>query len=453
MSLFTFEFLVFLGIVFVTYYAVPKRFRHIVLLVFSYIFYASYSLRYLAILLAISFITYLVGLFLGSLSKASGKRKVLLGTGLIATVGVMLFFRFWTFGEWIAPVGLSFFALQAAGYVIDVYLDRIKAEKNILEYLLFVSFFPTLLSGPIERAGHLLPQIKEGYDFSYEKVKNGALRMLWGFFLKLLIANRLSMIVDPVMNEAASKTGATICIAVLLYTFQLYADFAGYSNIAIGMGSLFGFELVENFKQPFFSKSVGDFWNRWHISLSSYLRDYVYIPLGGSRCSKLRTCFNLMITFLVSGIWHGTGLQFLIWGALHGLLQIAGRYNLVKKHFRLITFILVNSLWLFFRAPSFDAAGIMLKQIFTNMDLVRTVSTGEFLMGYSYLRFVLLLLEIFLWMLVDVLHERGILIMDILNRKSIIIRWGLYIGLILAILTGIIHDFGIDAGTFIYAKF
>lgn len=486
MDFFSLNFLFFIIFVFVFYYIISPKYRYIWLLITGYLFYASWNCRYLAVLLLVTGITYLAAILMQTRNK-----DFCLWSGIVCSISVLFFFKFWRL--WasglyhlfnitdkntggiisiIAPVGLSFFVLQAVGYLVDVYKGKVKAEKNFAKYALFVSFFPSILSGPIERSDNLLKQIQsEGNKFSYEMVKSGLCLMLWGYLLKLIIANRLAQIVDAAFTNYIEQTGATLLMAVILYGIQLYADFAGYSYIAIGISRTLGFGLIENFKQPYFARSIKEFWGRWHISLSSWLKDYVYIPLGGNRCSKCRGYFNLLLTFLVSGLWHGTGWKYIAWGGLHGLYQIAGkisfsmRSNIVKKikiktecfsyHLfqRMITFVLVDFAWLFFRAGSFRQALAILKNIVFNLQLGNTIVNQLYLAGYDSVRFKLLIFEILVLLCVDLIHEKKISIMEWLNVQNKLFRWGVYVFVCMVLIVGIIHDYGIDASTFIYTQF
>ena len=269
--------------------------------------------------------------------------------------------------NWAVPVGISFFTFQAVGYMLDVYHRRIKAENNIIDYCLFVSFFPQIASGPISKADELLPQIKKVRYFNYNQVVSGLKYLLWGMFLKVVIADRAGIYVDTVFGsyEKFSSFGCTI--ASVLYSIQIYADFAGYSLMAVGIAKTIGFDLINNFKRPYFAASVTEFWKRWHISLTRWLTQQVYIPLGGSRCSKARNYWNILVTFIVSGIWHGANWTFIVWGILHGICQIIEKYfGWNKKEYSgfakftrvLFTFIIVTLAWTIFRSPSItDAFG------------------------------------------------------------------------------------------------
>ena len=284
------------------------------------------------------------------------------------------------------PVGISFYIFQAVGYAVDVYRGTIKAEKNFVVYALFISFFPQLVAGPIERAKNMLPQFREKHKFSYENFDAGLRLMIWGFFMKLCVADRVSTYVDAVYNNYMEHSGVSLLLATFFFTFQIYCDFAGYSLIAIGSSKMMGFTLMENFHRPYFAKSIKEFWRRWHISLSTWFKDYLYIPLGGNRVGHYRHLWNLFVTFLVSGIWHGANLTFVLWGSLHGLYQIVGieknrllpKVNVSKRLHAvfncLVTFVLVMFAWIFFRANDLHSAFSIIAKIFTDRG---PLFTGE----------------------------------------------------------------------------
>lgn len=279
--------------------------------------------------------------------------------------------------NWAIPVGISFFTFQAVGYMLDVYHGRVKAEKNLLDYILFVSFFPQVTSGPISTAEELMSQIKAAHKFDYEQGKQGLKWLLWGMFIKLVVADRIGMFVDTVYGNYIHYNGTACFAASIFYTIQIYADFAGYSLMAIGIAATLGFNLINNFNRPYFALSITEFWKRWHISLTRWLTRQVYIPLGGSRCSKPRTYLNILITFLVSGIWHGANWTFIFWGMMHGVLQVIekalgwqkykGNNGWVKASRMLVTFLLVNFAWVFFRMPTIGDAFAVIGKMFTNL--------------------------------------------------------------------------------------
>ena len=366
---------------------------------------------------------------------------------------------------------MSFYMLQSLGYLIDVYRENIEPETNFAKYALFVSFFPTIVSGPIERSGNLLRQIQNGTNFSYNDAKSGLLLIVFGYFEKLLIANRISQSVDYAFSNYSELTGAALVFAVFLYAIQIYADFAGYSHIAIGTAKILGFELIYNFKQPYFSVNIKDFWRRWHISLSRWLRDYVYISIGGSHCSKLKTYRNLILTFLISGLWHGSGVTYIVWGGLHGFYQVLGSVTLkirekIKAKIKInsncwsyqllqgiFTFIMVDYAWLFFRAASMKQALSILYKIKSDFRLGDTIYYNLYLLSMEESRFIILVIEIIILLIIDILHEKGFSIISWVNRQNLVFRWSVYLSVIVALFIGILYNYGADVSSFIYSQF
>ena len=391
------SFLLFFPILCIVYFCIPSdkiRIRNILLLVASYYFYMNWKAEYALLLLSSTVITYLAALGI-SRSADKGRKKLFLVLSIILNLAILFFFKYYNFladnvevllyscgikidiqdFPLLLPVGISFYTFQALGYSIDVYRGTTPVEKDFATYALFVSFFPQLVAGPIERSNNLLPQFKKPHLFDYDRVMGGVKLMLWGYFMKLVVADRCSIYVDAIYNNIAHHNGGSYLVASFLFPFQIYGDFAGYSLIAIGVARIMGFTLMENFRRPYLACSVGEFWHRWHISLSTWFKDYVYIPLGGNRVSKARCYLNLFITFLVSGIWHGANWTFFCWGALHGgLLCIEkavgisrAKYTGFKKFIHwLITFMLVCFAWIFFRANNLDDAITVISGIFTN---------------------------------------------------------------------------------------
>jgi len=298
------------------------------------------------------------------------------------------------------PVGISFYTFQALGYTIDVYRGTTKAERDLPTYALFVSFFPQLVAGPIERSGHLLPQFREKHVCQYEQVMAGLKLMVWGYFLKLVLADRCGLYVDAIFSHVDKHNGGSYLLASLLFPFQIYGDFAGYSCIAIGTSRILGFRLMDNFRRPYFARTVGEFWHRWHISLSTWFRDYVYIPLGGNRVGHVRLYFNLIVTFVVSGLWHGANWTFLCWGALHGLFVCLERLlGLGSRRFSragrllqtLATFLLVSFAWILFRADSVSDFIWIVSGIFNQfgMPYVQDVGWGVVMASFAAIAMVL----------------------------------------------------------------
>lgn len=371
----------------------------------------------------------------------------------------------------VLPVGISFYIFQALSYTVDVYRGDIYAEKNFLKYALFVSFFPQLVAGPIERSKNLLKQVAEPHRFDYEKCREGFLLMLWGFFLKLVIADRAAIIVNTVYNDYGIYPGMYLVVATVLFAFQIYCDFAGYSTIAMGAAKIMGFELMENFDCPYFAKSVSEFWRRWHISLSSWFRDYLYIPLGGNRKGTARKYLNMMIVFLTSGMWHGAKWSFIVWGGINGLYQIIGERlmpvrNKLNKFLRLkresfghklfkvvTTFVLIDFAWIFFRANRFTDAFGIIKSMFSVRNWWVLFDDSLFTLGLDWKNFVLLILAILILLVSDIFKYKGIKVRRVIMRQELWLRWSLYIAAIAGILVFGIWGPGYDASAFIYFQF
>ena len=414
----SFEFLVFFPIVCLIYYALGKnKYRNPFLLMASYYFYMNWKPVYALLILTSTVLTYLCGLLVERFQSDKRKKKLFLTLSLLINFSILFIFKYYNFIndsvwevmsslgiQWsvpnfdlLLPVGISFYTFQAVGYTIDVYRGTIPAEKNFFTYALFVSFFPQLVAGPIERATNLLPQFHKEHTLEYDNVSEGFKQMLWGFFMKLCVADRLSEYVDAVYNNVDQHNGTSLLLATIFFTFQIYCDFGGYSNIAIGAAKIMGYNLMENFHRPYFSLSVKEFWKRWHISLSTWFMDYVYIPLGGSRVKYGRHLANLMITFLVSGIWHGANWTFVLWGALHGAFLIID--NVFRKYIyqpknetlpaRLFSmalcFVLAAFAWIFFRANNVHDAFTVVGKILTERgplfnDIMTMIFGGTSLM-------------------------------------------------------------------------
>lgn len=402
----SFNFWFIFPIVFFLYWAIPAKlntWRKVFLVIVSYLLYMNWKPAFALVLLGVTLVTYWGGYFLSlelkvdSLEKIeSSKRKRLLWLLALLALLPLLVFKYYNFFNdsisaglskiglllalpglnWAIPVGISFFSFQAVGYMLDVYHGRVKAEKNLLDYVLFVSFFPQVTSGPISTAEELMPQIKAIQKFNYKQGVLGLKWLLWGMFIKLVVADRLGMFVDTVYGNYIHYNGTACFAASIFYTIQIYCDFAGYSLMAIGIAATLGFNLINNFKRPYFAISITDFWKRWHISLTRWLTRHVYITMGGNRCSKLRQYLNIMVTFLVSGIWHGANWTFIFWGVMHGVLQIfekalgwqkyEGKNWGVRAARMVVTFLLVNFAWVFFRMPTIVDAFAVIGKMFTN---------------------------------------------------------------------------------------
>lgn len=384
------EYAVFFVIVFALYWSIKPRYRWILLLVSSYYFYMSWKPAYVVLILATTIVSYSCALLLERTEGSQSSRKILIKklilTGaLLVCLGILFFFKYFNFFmesvtgilslftlhihpstlSIVLPVGISFYTFQTLSYVIDVYRGDVPAEHHFGYYATFISFFPQLVAGPIERPSNLLPQIKSEISFDYDRAVYGARQVLWGLFKKIAVADVLAVYVDMVYENIGGCTGFDYVVAILFFTIQIYCDFSGYSDIAIGSAGLLGINLMQNFRSPYFSTSIREFWSRWHISLSTWFRDYLYIPLGGNRCSKARNSFNLLVTFLVSGLWHGASVTYVIWGGIHGVAQVIEKLlGLDRKRKSragrvlsgLAVFVFCNIAWVFFRAPSFSDA-------------------------------------------------------------------------------------------------
>ena len=405
----SFEFVIFFSIVFFVYYKSYNnlKFQNVILLVSSYVFYGWWDWRFLSLIIISSISDYLIGY---AIDKNNNKkqRKQLLILSLFVNLGILGFFKYYnffteSFTDFISifgfesnpsflnivlPVGISFYTFQTMSYTIDIYRNKMSANKNLLEFMTFVSFFPQLVAGPIERASHLLPQFGKKRKFDPYEFKEGIKQSFWGLFKKIVIADNCAFYANQIFENSDSYPGSVLVVGVVLFAFQIYGDFSGYSDIAIGISRMMGIDLMQNFKSPYLAENIQDFWRRWHISLSTWFRDYVYIPLGGSKVnSSFRRSLNIIITFVVSGFWHGANWTFIIWGALHSLfyfVQTAYSKNLntikilpaslVKVFNITVTFIAVTFAWIFFRAESFTHAINYITEIGSSTILVNPIS-------------------------------------------------------------------------------
>lgn len=448
------QYLIFLPIVFILHWVMPQKYRWIILLVASYYFYMSWNAKYVFLILFTTSITYCCGIALEKI-KDKGRRKAILAITLIACLGVLALFKYGNFFldsavsflsifsiklhpitiRLLLPVGISFYTFQTLSYVIDVYRGDIEAEHHFGYYATFISFFPQLVAGPIERSSNLLPQIKKERIFSYEAGREGMLLMAWGFFKKVVIADTLAIYSDKIFKNVLSYSGFSLIVAIFFFTIQIYCDFSGYSDIAIGTAKLFGIKLMDNFKSPYFSSSLKEFWSRWHISLSTWLRDYVYIPLGGNRVSKLRHEINLMITFLISGLWHGANWTFVVWGGVHGLGQVLEslfqykrKNNIVYRVIKTImVFCFVSFVWVFFRAQNFNEVVHVFTHLFTGIGNL----AGYLYKGYRDIYMPeSLIVRCVIMLIILALHDGYCLnhnIQCVIQRLPTPVRWSVYL--------------------------
>lgn len=488
------EFLAFLFVVCLVYYGVPGKLKKYWLLLASWVFYLLLGVKFAVYLGGITLLSWLLGLWLDSGSKEpSGKRKADIAIAVSATFAALIVVKYGNFiltnvqhvarllhAEvkpnklgLIQPVGLSFFTFAAVGYLMDVYKGKRAAERNLASYALFLSFFPTIMSGPIERSTGFLKQIENCHNIKLDtyKVRHGLLTMLYGYFLKIMVADRLNILVNSAFAEPESFGGAVLVLAVMGFGIQLYCDFAGISTIALGAGEVMGFQLTQNFETPYFSTSIAEFWRRWHISLSSWFRDYLYFPLGGNRKGKWRKYLNLMIVFLVSGLWHGAGWSFIVWGGLNGFYQVAGDLlkplrkkiadvchidpeNAGNRFLRIVfNFALVNFAWLFFRASGMSQALLMIRRTLTHWN-VWELFDGTFMkLGLGWPDLTVLFVSLSIVLVMSILQYRKIDWKDKLLNQGFAFRLVVYVLSITALMVLGIYGSSYSASSFIYVDF
>lgn len=423
----SFNFWIIFPFIFLFFWIIPSKqqlTKKIFLITISYLLYINWDAAYSLILLGITLITF-YGAKIISNTPTIHKRHILIALFTTLAFLPLLIFKYYNFIitsvtqiltdigfrfelpglNWAIPIGISFFSFQAIGYLLDVYHNRIKAEHNIIDYTLFVSFFPQITSGPISKAEDLIPQLKNLKPFEYAKAASGLKFLLWGMFLKVVVADRLGIFVNAVYENYQFYSGIDCFIASVFYSIQIYGDFAGYSLMALGIAKCLGIDLINNFERPYLATSITSFWKRWHISLTQWLTRQIYIPLGGSRTSKIKTYRNILITFIVSGIWHGANWTFIIWGAFHGIIQIIEKALSIQKETHknkliaiiriIITFLLVNFAWIIFRIPTIDETWDIITKIFTSFSgdiLANTNNSDKLLMLTGIL--ILLIKEI-----------------------------------------------------------
>lgn len=369
------EYFFFFSIIAVLTYLINRKptllIRNILLLGASYYFYACLQIWFIYLLIYTTLVNYICGRWITSEQKKGKKGKKAVTTAILLSVSILVLFKYAYIIEpsILLPIGLSFFTFQALSYSIDIYRQKIKEEKNIVEVALFISFFPTLLSGPIERARNLLPQLKEKTPMNWDNLTAGLKLFIWGLFKKVVIADRLAEYVNMIYYAPDTHTGSTLTIAAIFYSFQIYCDFSGYANMAIGSGRILGFQIMKNFDLPYCANTIKDFWRKWHISLTSWFTEYVYISMGGNRVSKLRWLMNISTVFLLSGIWHGATWSFILWGTIHAILYL-GEYYLGPKQpnwlYHIFIFIMITFAWVFFRIEDSSIAWNIITRICTN---------------------------------------------------------------------------------------
>ncbi|MBN1181603.1 MAG: MBOAT family protein [Bacteroidales bacterium] len=477
----SFEFLVFFVTVAILYFIIKDKWRWILLLGASYLFYGSWSVAYMGLIVISTIITFSSGVLLEKqnnnpdLSEKIRKRnkRLIVLVSLCTNLGILLFFKYYNFFastvnsiipdslpifEKLLPVvGISFYTFQALSYTMDVYRGRMEAQKHFGKYALFVSFFPQLVAGPIERASNLLPQFNDPKKFNYQDVRSGCLLIIWGLFKKVVVSDRLGVFVNEVYSKPETSTGIVAIVAALFFAIQIYLDFSAYSEIAIGAARIFGYKLTINFKRPYLSTSFNDFWKRWHISLNTWFLEYLYIPIGGSRGKYISTIRNVLIVFLISGLWHGASWNFVIWGAINSMyLLIFDRifFNnkkkdppLKNKMFRgtLIMLFWAASL-VFFRAKTFSDAIIIYKKFsFSGLDQLYNFGLNERTFKFAVSMFILVYI-------IELFQETGFSV-ERLFKAPLLIRWALYIALPLSIIYFGAYGSSMMDSSFIYFQF
>lgn len=485
------KFILFFPFVTLLYYITSYKYRWILLLIASYYFYMSWKPVYALLMFLTTFLTYITAILMDR-SKSKKAKKGFLILDLVINLGILFIFKYFNFislsfnslFNWFSfpyelptlklllPVGISFYTFQALGYTVDVYRGDTEVEKHFGIFALFLSFFPQLVAGPIERSNNLLPQFYEKHDIDLNKMKDGFVLMIWGLFKKVVIADKLAVFVNQIYNQPQNYTGVPLILATIFFAFQIFCDFSGYSDIAIGCANILGFDLMNNFDKPYTAKSISEFWRRWHISLSTWFKDYVYIPLGGNRVSQKRWYFNQFVVFFLSGLWHGANWTFAIWGILHGIYIILSRltrdiqnkfankmgltrfsklYSVIRI---IITFVLVDFAWIFFRANSLSDAMYICSNLFTDIstglsyaaisELLATlgIKKFDFLMGIISIVFLELIHK----------YQGESSIAKIINEKPLWIRWSFCYLILFAII--LLGGYGYEEHTqFIYFQF
>ena len=491
----SFTFLIFFPVTVLLFYVIPKKFRQLWLLLTSYYFYMGWNAKYALLILASTVITYLCAVLMERTGDNPKKRKLLLAASLILNLGMLLFFKYFyflhdavasvlsMFGvklgasrlDILLPVGISFYTFQALGYTIDVYRKDVPVEKNFIRYALFVSFFPQLVAGPIERSGHLLGQlerISHEKSWSFDRVTRGLLMMLWGFFMKMVIADRAAVLVNHVFEFYHMLGGVALTFGAVLFAVQLYCDFASYSAIAVGAAKILGIELMANFKAPFFARSISELWRRWHVSLSTWFRDYLYIPLGGNRCSKPRNYWNHLVTFAVSGLWHGASWHFMAWGVIQGVYIIIGdMLKPLKKRFvssfhvrtksfgyqfgqGLCTFLLFALSMIFFRADTVTDAVYYIQRMVAHFDVWSLFDGSVYYLGLDNKEMGVLWVGILILILVDAYYARKEAFFDsLVKEQCLAVQYVIVAVLLVMVIVFGVYGEGYDANQFIYFQF
>ena len=472
------EYLIFLPIVVIIYNLLGKKFKNIFLLLASLSFYSFWNVKYTFLMLFSIFVTYITGIYIEKNRGHIKKMKLAVFFCFFINLGILFVFKYFNFFadllnnfsgknfniaiDVLLPVGISFYTFQALGYTIDVYRKDIRAEENFIDYALFVSFFPQLVAGPIERSVNLLPQIKNPKKFSYDNLVRGLILFFYGMFLKLIIADRAAILVNEVFGNYKNFSREILIISGILFTLQIYCDFYSYSIMAKGSAKILGIDLMDNFKEPLLSKSITEFWRRWHISLSTWFKDYLYIPLGGNRKGDLRKYFNLLVVFLVSGLWHGAELSFVLWGLIHGVFNVlenilginkkSKRNILLDSLRRVLTFIIVVFAFIYFRAENIHHGNEYLLAIINNprsLNIMEDLSKTSFGISNIYP----LLVGVTILFIFDILKYNKINLAEKVLKIILPIRWLIYFAFIFAIIIFGVYGPEFSESAFIYFQF
>ena len=477
------QFRIFLPVILILYFVLPKKVRHYALLVASYFFYMYWNWELVFLILGTTLVSYLAGLLIPKAQK-KGWKIFFMVTAILISVGVLVFFKYFDFmmnsvadiinmfggnTKWnslnlILPVGISFYTFQTLSYVIDIYKGKIEPEKDFSYYALYVSFFPQLVAGPIERPENLLPQLKKEEGVNVNNLQEGLLLVLIGFVKKIVIADMVGIFVNNIFNNLEAANGLVVLIGTGLFTMQIFCDFSGYSDIAKGVAKMFNIDLMVNFNHPYYSRSIKEFWTRWHISLSSWLRDYIYFPMGGNRKGKVRWAINILVVFLISGIWHGANWTFVIWGLMHAVLQILeGIFHpLEQKVFTkhgwnyeakwlnilrtIFTYVFVSLTWVAFRSNNISDMLLAYKLIFTGWSNINVTS----FIPITFFNIVLFVVAVPLFVTIEYLPR----LRNLSFHGSSIFRKGVYVALMMLVVGAYIYLEGQDIGTsFIYFQF
>lgn len=459
-------------------FLLADKFKRPFLLAASYFFYSCWNFKYSLLMLFSTVVTFFTGKFMVR-ENSIKRKKFLLGLCFFINLSILYIFKYFTFSvnflnkilgllnlnldigplNLLLPVGISFYTFQALGYIIDIYRGDIEVEKNFINYALFVSFFPQLVAGPIERSKNLLRQIDSLGNRRYENLSKGFLYILWGFFLKLVIADRSAIFVNQIYSGYQAYSYIYLILAAVLFSFQIYCDFYSYSIIAKGSAKILGYDLMDNFQAPYLSKSITEFWRRWHISLSTWFKDYLYIPLGGNRRGSLRKHFNVLVVFLVSGLWHGANWTFVLWGLIHGFFNILEdslktftkqfRNNFIYRNLRrLITFIIAIISFVIFRSNNIGQAGEFLLGILRRQGSTIDIDKALYLKDAGVLLCALAVL-----LFVDIFTYNKIKLVDIIEKQALYIRWLIYLALIVVTVIFGVYGPGYSEIQFIYFQF